>query len=198
MHDLFIKNLNTGPMSKFILSITLFIGISSINDISAQSVDWQQQVRDIMISYKDSIVKAQILLISENIKTSDNLTYYWYGNDEINTNMGGYTGALLNGEYKVYNLSRKLISQGFFEHGLKTGTWKYWNAKGVLKQTMEYREGLLNGELALYDAQGTQTEKRTYKNGILQIESTGKLKIWKGNNKNQETIKDSVATDFVK
>jgi hypothetical protein len=190
--------LKTRLMSKFILSLTVFLSIICDNKISAQSVDWQQQVRDIMISYKDSIVKAQILLIPENIKTSNNLMYYWYGHYAINTNMGGFSGDLLNGEYQVYNTARKLITQGFFAHGLKNGTWKYWNSKGVLKQTMEYSAGLLNGELIVYDARGIQLESRKYKEGVIQHDSPGILKIWKGDHKNQEQTKDSVATDSTK
>jgi antitoxin component YwqK of YwqJK toxin-antitoxin module len=185
-------------MSKLRSLLILLFYFSVICGSNAQSVDWQQQVRDIMIKYKDSVVKAQILLLNENIKTSNNLTYYWYKNDAINTNMGGYSGDLLHGEYQVYSLDRKLITQGFFEHGLKNGTWKYWNTKGLLKQTIEYREGQLNGELIRYDTKGIQIEKKKYKDGILQPESTGKIKIFKGDNKNKEQPIDSVINDSAK
>ena len=185
-------------MYKLFFSAALILYISGVNRTEAQSVDWQPQVRDIMISYKDSVVKAHILLQSENVETLNSLTYYWYSQNGINTNMGGYSGDLLHGEYQVYNNNKKLIVQGFFDHGLKNGTWKYWNSKGLLKLSMEYKNGLLDGEFYVYDTNGVQIEKRKYKAGKLQQESAGKMKIWKEDNKKQKQPVDSLAADSIK
>lgn len=186
-------------MNRLISSaVFIFIMLNTLKT-EAQSANWQPMVRDVMVIYKDSVVKAQVLLQSENIETSNNLIYYWYSQNRINMNMGGYSGSLLHGEYQVYSNDKKLIEQGYFEHGLKNGTWKYWNSKGILRQSIGFRAGLPDGECILYDANGVQLEKKKYRAGELQVETVGKIKIWKEEREKLKQQKvDSLVTDTIK
>lgn len=193
-----IRHLNSklSFFKRFVIHFT-FLFCSVCISLAQEKYDsWQPSVRDVTISYRDSTIKTQILLLSENIKTLNNLTYYWYAQNKINMNMGGYTGSLLNGEYTIYDKEKRLITQGYFDHGLKTGTWKYWNSKGILRQSIDYREGLPDGVYILFDQKGVQIEKKRYKSGVLQEESSGILRIWAAGKQKQKT--DTLMTDSLK
>ncbi|MGD2034795.1 MAG: hypothetical protein PVF73_07055 [Bacteroidales bacterium] len=163
-------------VSVMLLSVVL-TGLTT--DLFSQGAEWQPMIREIVVKHKDSTVRAHILIHKENIKTSDRLMYYWYNQDKINKNMGGYSGDLLQGEYLVFDNNDNLITQGNFDRGLKHGTWKRWNPDGILKLSAGYHYGLLDGEVKLFDAAGNLYSIKEYKAGEEQMKETGKLKIWK-------------------
>jgi antitoxin component YwqK of YwqJK toxin-antitoxin module len=182
---------------RLIVPVVFLFCISGMTSAQTKPEDWQPTVRDVTISYKDSTVKTQVLLQSEDIKTFNNLIYYWYGQNRINTNMGGYSGSLLHGEYTVYDKDRNLITKGYFNQGLKVGNWKYWSSKGILKLSMDFSDGLPDGDYYLYDQNGFQIEKKKYKSGILQEQSPGKIWI-KSSGKEAGKLKtDTVVIDSI-
>ncbi len=148
--------------------------------------------REIVISKKDSVVRANILIKNEDIKTEENLTFYWYFDDNIKSTQGDYTGYLLHDSYIVFYANNSLKTKGFFNYGLKDGNWRYWhnngklyisetwkrgkkegktsiyNIQGKLIKTEEYRDGGLNGDVTIYE-NGVIIEKIRYSNGVKQL-----------------------------
>lgn len=163
--------------------------------IFAQKADWQPKLREIIVNYKDSVVKAHVLLQKAEIDVSDKLVYYWYGQNNINLNMGGYSGQLLQGEYAVFNNNNCLIVKGNFEKGLKHGEWKTWYATGILKTTTIYHQGIPDSEMIIYDATGNILETRRYKNGKLEIKEEDKPKKSFRLRLKKQSQKDTVPTD---
>ena len=151
---------------KFILIIIfLFMYIVGIISVSAQRNDWSPSNREIVVSYNDSTVRAYILINSVEINTSDRLMYYWYEQDKLNKNKGGYAGALLDGEYSVYDRQKNLITQGNFYQGLRVGTWRYWDKNGNLRRTVDYQDGLMHGSYKIFDENGSLLELRKFRDG---------------------------------
>ena len=140
---------------------------------------------------EDSTILAEVKVIKEQIKVDNEKKYFWYRNGFVNSNIGGYHGQLLNGEYKLLDINNNLLITGRFELGLKTGQWKYWNkygnyirieswkkgllhgtvqkfySNGVKKEELHYRKGSKNGRFVKYDKAGQFIEKGNYKNGKL-------------------------------
>lgn len=163
-----IKRYNSRGITEYY--IFLFLCVFQSFNISAQKPDWSPSNREVVITYADSTVRAYILINSVEVITSDKLMYYWYEQDKINRNKGGFAGALLDGPYSVYDLQKNLITQGVFDKGLMVGTWKYWDKKGNLRKTIDYKEGIMHGDYILYDEKGNILEKRTFRNGTEKIE----------------------------
>ena len=133
--------------------------------LNAQRQNWSPMNREIIVSFKDSTIRAYVLIMTTDINASDKLVYYWYDQDQINRNIGGYSGALLDRPYKVYDRQKNLITQGRFRKGLLDGKWKYWDRNGILRKTMNYKNGLLHGEYKVFDEEGNISEIRKYRKG---------------------------------
>ena len=145
--------------------IFLFMYFSGIISVSAQKNEWSPLNREIVVSYNDSTIRAYILINSIEINTSDRLMYYWYEQDKLNKNKGGYAGALLDGSYSVYDRQKNLITQGNFYQGLRIGTWRYWDKNGYLRKTVDYRDGLMHGSYKIFNEKGSLFEERKFRNG---------------------------------
>jgi antitoxin component YwqK of YwqJK toxin-antitoxin module len=166
--------------------IGLAVLIAPTQLCNSQAADWQPMLREIVVSYDDSLVRANILIRNENITTSNQLMYYWYNQNRISKNMGGFAGALLHGPYLVYNKDKNLITQGSFDKGLMNGVWKYWDTNGIIEKSVEYKNGLLDGDYKIYDMHGELLEIHKYKAGKLQVETEGnRMKIWKAGDKEE-------------
>ena len=145
--------------------------------------------RTITIHQVDSSIKANVLLEQKKIKPSNSIHYYWYYNNAIHINQGGYEGKLLDGVYQVTSKDGKLITRGNFKKGVKVGKWKKWNTKGqllnvsnwvngyqsglsktfedgMLVATNAYAKGKLNGVSKRFK-NDTLLEKNHYKKGLL-------------------------------
>lgn len=57
--------------------------------------------REITINTDSTRIFAQFLIKPARVNPKDNLRYYWYYTDKISSNVGGYNGNLLNGNYRV-------------------------------------------------------------------------------------------------
>lgn len=147
-----------------IIQLMILPGFLIIPCLVRSQSDWSPLNREVEVIYKDSTVRAYILINAVHINTSDQIMYYWYGQDSINCNKGGYAGALLDGPYSVYSNNKKLITQGKFEKGLMTGTWKYWYANGSLKKTIDYRKGMISGFYKIYSMDGSLMINKKFRN----------------------------------
>ena len=142
----------------FILLSVVTFGQNEIKDFSTKKV---------LLTLKDSTIEANILLKTKKIKPSDNILYYWYKSNQINSNKGGYNGKLLDGKYNVENRDGDLITTGNFKTGYKTGTWKTWHNNGQIKTIGKYKKGIRVGHHKVYDTFGSLKEINKYKDDKL-------------------------------
>lgn len=129
--------------------------------------------RKIVVTQGDSLIETTVLRIkSANNKTNPNLDYYWYENNQIHINQGGFSGWLLDGDYHLYALeTRQLIGKGGFKSGLKTGEWKSWDKKGRLMEQVTWKEGVIHG-LRMHYRNGILTASEQYYKGALNGKTT--------------------------
>ena len=125
----------------------------------------------IVINSEKETVKFQTSQEKLETKPLHELTYYWCKSNKLHTTKGGYDGALLNGEYTAYYLSKQLKEKGMFDKGLKTGIWKTWYESGEISETSSFKKGVLHGEYKKYDEQGNTALEANYKNGVLNGET---------------------------
>jgi antitoxin component YwqK of YwqJK toxin-antitoxin module len=179
--------------------LTLLIPLSS----TGQSVSWFPLVREVIVNYTDSVVRAHILVQTGEPETEDHLMYYWYKQNQIYKNMGGFSGDLLHGEYLVFDIQKNLITKGYYESGLRHGGWKYWYPNGIIRMALEYKDGLPDGKVLFYNKTGQLTAVEEYRNGVhvnnktdasKNTEKSGQgLKIWKSDDKEKTTENDSTS-----
>ena len=135
--------------------------------LSAQESSWEPFTREVNINAGDSLLIARIMINHENIKTNDNLIYFWYHGGKINSNAGDFAGELLHGVYLTYDNHKNLITKGYFYYGLKDGTWKYWYPDGKLKRVVNWNKGRMDGISRIYNKDGTLIRTLEYRNGQL-------------------------------
>lgn len=124
--------------------LLLIILLVTCSPISGQIKD-RNVTREIIIQNSDSIIKFKILTNNPKKQNPDNtIRYYWFHNDQINSNYGGFSGNLLHGKYELL-CDGKLIISGQFEYGLKSGTWYTWSNKGSIKRKVDYKKGIKDG-----------------------------------------------------
>lgn len=150
-------------MRKIACSIVLIIFTAML--AFAQKYSVNTDTRSIVLNYPDSTLKFEILNTDKSIKFDDNLVYYWYSTDKINTNRGGIGGKPLHGIYYVSSKSGSLLVQGKFDLGLKDGIWKYWYINGELKKVETWKNGKLNGSQINYSRSGKIETELQFKNG---------------------------------
>lgn len=138
--------------------------------------------RDIAVKTDSSSIIAQVLVESAKIIPQDKLRYYWYSNGTILSNIGGYSGNLLNGTYRVLSKDNKLVEQGFFVNGLKDGTWKYWYSNGTIQRKEVWKKGILKSIPAEFDYEGNMLSgKQTEQNVEIEIstqDSVATIRPW--------------------
>jgi len=149
---------------KIILKYLALLLIISINtSLYAQKMEDVVKNRMVVITTVDSTVKAFILNHKIDIKPDNKLSYYWYRNNQVNKNQGGYSGYLLDGCYEVYDNDKNMLKKGTFKKGLKTGIWKSWDKEGNLFSEIHWDKGQKDGKEIIY----TNGKKAInyYKNG---------------------------------
>lgn len=134
-------------------------------ELNAQILQPNYIRKNLHIHTDTSIINIVIIEEDISIHTKLNRTYYWYKNRQIITNQGGVGGNLLDGAYKCFSKTDRLLEEGTFKKGLKTGLWKNWDIDGNLKQTHHYRKGQIRGKSTLYNTDGTSI-KVSYKYGV--------------------------------
>ncbi len=179
-------------MKKLITILSIIIA-SNFTSYCQKEI-YNTNTRTIIITHTDSVIKANVLTLKEDIKLNDDLKYYWYNNNEIGFNRGGINGKPLHGLYSIYNSENLLLVQGNFNHGLKTGKWKRWYVSGELKKTENYEKGLLNGEKKSFSESGELLETVYYKNGTI-VSSEDKSFLSKMFKKEKTAKKDSTQNE---
>lgn len=117
--------------------------------------------RNIQLYVNDQSIQATVLLKEKKTKPQEAIDYYWYYNNEIKSNKGGYSGKLLTGSYQVTDKKGNLLEQGFFKKGIKNGVWKTWGSNGELSSINTWKKGIKDGEYKLFQ-KGKLVEKGSY------------------------------------
>lgn len=127
--------------------------------------------REIIVTKNDSVFRSSILVNDPDIKPL-NLMYFWYYDSDIKSNVGGYGGDLLHGEYTVYDKNNNMAVKGSFSNGVKNGLWKYWFSNGNIKMELNWSSGNLDGVCLYYNSSGTINKSEKYKKNKLQEVTT--------------------------
>lgn len=126
----------------------------------------------IRITQADRTLLAEIKPINTMPKAKPGLWYSWYAANQINTTQGGFSGKLLNGDYKEWYLNKNLKEQGQFERGLKSGVWKTWREDGTLSAMYTWKNGQHHGLFVVYNEKGLPQSQGNYQYDLLH----GKIK----------------------
>ena len=177
-------------MKKIYLILFLLV-VSRV--IFAQDYSTEFNSRTIVLSYSDSIIKANILNTDEEYDIKDDLKYFWYNNDIIGFNRGGVNGNPLHGTYTVSNNEGLLLIQGEFKHGLKVGKWKIWYTSGELKSLESWKNGLKHEDQTYYSENGDVITVVKFKNGVEDDgEKTSFIKsVFSKKEKEEKAVNDS-------
>lgn len=154
-------------MHKYLFIILLFFSIPA----SAQGLKdiFKREAYQHTITSKEDKTVFQLQESSFNPKRIEDFKdYYWYSNNQIKITQGGYSGRLLNGNYKIFYLDRSLKEQGLFENGLKTGMWIKWSQQGKVYERANFKKGLLAGSFFRYNNLGEVLESGNYQDGKMQ------------------------------
>jgi antitoxin component YwqK of YwqJK toxin-antitoxin module len=133
----------------------------------AQEFEPVKENMEIIVTGADSIKRIHIRTEQKNIRTESGVNYYWYANNQVNYNFGGYSGRLLHGTYSVFDKTGKLVILGKFKNGAKTGLWKYWNGTGFLIKQEKWKNGKLHGSVQEFDNAGKLIKCSSYQKGLL-------------------------------
>lgn len=153
--------------------------------------EWEpSKFREIKISIKDTIIKAHVLKHApKRFKLKQQIRYYWFDKMMINSNLGGYHGKLLNGDYTLF-VENKMRIEGGFKLGAMNGLWTEWDLNGIIKKQLNWKNGELkevkyfsrgnrkdstfsyrfnkkHGKFKTYDEGGQLSSKGKFKNGKL-------------------------------
>ena len=129
--------------------ISIVIVLFHCTAMYAQYIDGLDH-REVNLHFPDSSIKAEVLTKEKKVQVDNTKKYYWYDNNAINHNQGGYKGNLLDGKYIVVNKHGKMITEGNFIKGNKTGEWKYWDEEGYLTALIKWDKGHKEGEYFKY------------------------------------------------
>lgn len=123
-------------------------------------------VRDITLVQPDSVIKTAIWNAQpkRNIRLDRN--YFWFYNNTICHNLGGYSGKLLHGKYEVFDKAKRLVCTGSFKYGLKEGEWIFWFTNGQIKEYIDYKKGKIQGVKKSYDISGNLVSEVRYRNNL--------------------------------
>lgn len=148
--------------------LILFISLFCLFVLQGNSQGGQRlkKQREVTVTYPDSTIRADIRTKTKQINVKDNLVYYWFYSDKVNHNIGGYSGSLLDGKYKVFDLKKNLITQGRFHKGIKCGEWKKWNHKNGSCLTDHWKNGIKHGRSIIYSGDGKILSLTHFKNGL--------------------------------
>lgn len=136
----------------------------------------------VRITAADKTITAEIKPPGSEPAMDFNKFYSWYSSNQIRQTQGGYSGTLLNGQYKEFYLNKGLKVQGNFDKGLKDGVWKQWTEDGILSQAITWKNGIKQGGFTYYDAEGNLRQKGFYRNSLLDgkqvaYDTTGKEQV---------------------
>lgn len=123
-------------------------------------------VQKITVNYVDHSIVAE-LLPAKYGKADKDRFYAWVSGNQIVITQGGYSGKLLNGDYRDLYSNKNLKEFGRYVNGLKEGVWKNWNEEGILTDSYHWAKGMKHGKFYKYDSLGRVVEKGKYRNNRL-------------------------------
>ena len=134
-----------------IFSFLFFLSFSAMAQFN-----WfrRPSLREINLNYNDSSINFYVNTLDPRWKPKQGLRYYWYSMEKINSNIGGFSGKLLQGQYTVYDNDNNMLTQGSFNNGLKDGTWNTWYSNGKLKFTCRWKNGIIKDGCLCFDQSG--------------------------------------------
>tara|TARA_R110000868_G_scaffold24646_2_gene96984 strand:+ start:211 stop:954 length:744 start_codon:yes stop_codon:yes gene_type:complete len=91
--------------------------------------------------------------------------YYWFSKGKIQSNVGGFHGNLLHGDFELFK-SENLVVKGIYKNGLKDGVWKAWDTNGRYSEITNWNKGVIDGELTSYYKNGLKKSVFKYKDGL--------------------------------
>jgi len=150
-------------MDRIKVSVLLCVLILSGVSLSAQEYKIPD-TRTEKIIKGDTLMVFEVLLKSKDIKTQNDRFYHWFWKGEINKNEGGYSGKLLDGEFRKYLKTGEFCDEGFFWRGLKNGVWKTWDKSGKLTAEFRWKNGVKDGKQVIYGDHGLTIIER-FRNG---------------------------------
>ena len=144
------------------------LALVGIKLTEAQKIDYTPPVtREVLLDYKDSVEIFNVSTVSDEVEVDDELMYFWYYEDKIHKNRGGYQGVLLSGNYSLLDKNESLVVNGKYLDGVKDGVWKYWHENGEIKETQEWKKGLRIGSTIVYNEDGKKIKEYNFKGGVL-------------------------------
>lgn len=182
-----------------ILALTA-VFIFSIGSASGQRDGKNLLSHKIIVNQDDCTIVAYVKPVRGLPVETDKL-YYWFSANKIKSTQGGYSGKLLNGDYRSSYPNKNLKELGYFYKGLKTGIWKSWSQSGKLNEDYTWNFGRKNGIYHKYDSLGRVLEKGKYRNDVL----NGKQEILVGDstktvyyNRGKVTTPTSIVPGFIR
>ena len=161
---------------KEIILLILFSALQIM--VNGQIINKELQNREVIIRKGDTLIKSNILTENTKVRPFSNRNYFWYLKGEINSNMGGYAGKLLHGNFNTL-VNNSLIESGLFYKGLKDGKWTTWYQNGRIRAICHYKKGDFDGFFIKYNQDGSIEEELRYKKGEIIKESSFKKKVFK-------------------
>lgn len=125
--------------------LLLLVLITLCCNVYAQKHDMDSQTRLVIVNQDDKDIHCRVLIDKAELQVDLKAEYYWYQNQQIRKNRGGYSGDLLHGMYKCYDSEERLVEEGMYVYGRKEGIWKVWDDNGELIKTSSWKNGLQNG-----------------------------------------------------
>ncbi|TDQ11566.1 toxin-antitoxin system YwqK family antitoxin [Pedobacter metabolipauper] len=151
--------------------IVLIANILVCSTVFGQFATKDLLTHKVMITHPDHTEVTFIEPVKKQ-KIYDDKYYYWYSSNQINMTQGGYSGSLLNGDYKDFHQNKNLKVSGKFKAGLKNDIWNLWNEQGILLDSYSWRKGKKSGNYSKYDSTGRTIETGKYCNNLLQGKQT--------------------------
>lgn len=161
-------------MIKYSLKFVCLIYCFSLFSLTKASLYGQENLnemsksRRVYLNSEDSLTTIDLLIVDPVVKKIiPEGSYYWFKDNQIHKNIGGYSGQLLDGDYIVESKEGFLLKKGHYANGLRIGVWNEWHENGSKKSKFTYKEGQLIGRFSIWNNLGILTAYSIYKkNGI--------------------------------
>ena len=148
-------------MRSLFLSILLFVPFILKGNYPSSNT------RIVQLHKEESVQEISVLVNSKKtVQPKRDRVYHWYSFDQVQVNEGAFSGQLLHGIYRLYDLSGRLVEQGRFDMGLKAGLWYKWDKDGKINQETEWKNSRKNGKSTSYH-NGRLVREESYRNGLL-------------------------------
>jgi antitoxin component YwqK of YwqJK toxin-antitoxin module len=106
----------------------------------------------IVLEEKRTSQHFSIINEKSDVHTRNELEYFWYKNNKLNSNFGGFTGNLLHGNFLEFDSNGNLIIKGNYYFGLKNKIWQVWDKDGKLHREEIWNKGWLKKKITYSDS----------------------------------------------